>query len=83
METGCMTVAGTRYVTRKGTFIVRRLPMKKRMRADLREINVGAKVIQHARYVVFRMAEVAIPRGSFRAILERIRQLRLPEAVPR
>jgi len=46
-------------------------------------IKIGAKVVQHARYVVFQMAEVAIPRGLFRAILERIRRLRLPEAVPR
>jgi hypothetical protein len=29
------------------------------------------------------MAEVAIPHALFRAILERIRRLRLPEAVPR
>jgi len=33
-------------------------------------IKIGAKVIQHARYVVFQMAEVAIPRGLFRAILD-------------
>jgi len=30
-----------------------------------------------------KMAKIAIPRGLFRAILERIRRLRLPEAVPR
>jgi len=46
-------------------------------------IKIGAKVVRHARYVVFQMAEVAIPRGLFRAILERIRRLRLPQAVPR
>jgi hypothetical protein len=46
-------------------------------------IKIGAKVIQHARYVVFQMAEVAIPRCLFRAILERIRRLRFPQAVPR
>ena len=45
-------------------------------------IEIGAKVVSTARYVVFQMAEVAIPRGLFRAILERIRRLRLPEAVP-
>ena len=32
---------------------------------------------------VFQMAEVAVPRGLFRAILERVRRLRLPDAVPR
>ena len=38
------------------------------------------KVITHARYVIFQMAEVAVPRWLFRTILERIRRLRLPEA---
>ena len=33
--------------------------------------------------MIFQMAEVAVPRGLFRAILERIWRLRLPEAVPR
>ena len=46
-------------------------------------IKIGANVIRHAQYVVFQMAEVAIRRGLFRAILERIRRLRLPQAVPR
>ena len=36
----------------------------------------------HARYVIFQMAEVALPRDVFRAILKRIRRLRLPEMVP-
>ena len=44
-------------------------------------IKIGAKVVSSARYVVFQMAEVAIPRNLFRAILHRIRQLRLPTAV--
>jgi len=44
-------------------------------------IKIGAKVVSMARYVVFQMAEVAIPRKLFRAILRRIRQLRLPTAV--
>ena len=44
---------------------------------------IGAKVVAHARYVVFQMAEVAVPRRLFKAILERIRRLRLPQAVPR
>ena len=37
-------------------------------------IKIGAKVVRHARYVMFQMAEVAIPRRLFRAILERIRR---------
>ena len=46
-------------------------------------IQIGAKVVRRARYVVFQMAEVAVPKRLFRAILERIRHLRLPQAVPR
>jgi hypothetical protein len=38
-------------------------------------IKIGAKVVRHARYVVFQMAEVAIPRGLFQTILERIGRL--------
>ncbi len=34
-----------------------------------------AKVVRHARYVTCQMAEVAVPRELFRAILERIRRL--------
>ena len=34
----------------------------------------GAKVVHHARYVTFQLAEVAIPRGMYGAILERIRR---------
>ena len=33
--------------------------------------QVGAKVVTHARYVIFQMAEVAVPKKLFRAILER------------
>jgi Transposase DDE domain group 1 len=46
-------------------------------------IKIGAKVVAHARYVVFQMAEVAVPRRLFQAILDRIGKLRLPETVPR
>jgi hypothetical protein len=44
-------------------------------------IKIGAKVVHHARSVVFQMAEVAVPRKVFRLILERIRRLRLATAV--
>jgi hypothetical protein len=43
-------------------------------------IKIGAKVVRHARQVVFQMAEVAVPRELFRAILEGIGRLRLPAA---
>jgi len=39
------------------------------------------KVVHHARQVIFQMADVAIPRELFRAILERIGRLRLPTPV--
>jgi len=42
-------------------------------------VKIGAKVVTHARYVVFQMAEVAVPRRLFAAILERIQRLRWPE----
>ena len=37
-------------------------------------IKTGAKVVRHARYVTFQMAEVAVPQKVFAAILGRIRQ---------
>jgi hypothetical protein len=42
-------------------------------------VKIGAKVVTHARDVIFQMAEVAIPRGLLAAILERIRRLRRPK----
>lgn len=39
-------------------------------------IKIGAKVIRHSQYVLFQMAEVAVPRLLFRRILDRIAQLR-------
>jgi len=40
-------------------------------------IKIGAKVISHSRYVFFQMAEVAIARNLFAAILGRIQRLRV------
>ena len=45
-------------------------------------IKIGAKVVHHARRVVFQMAEVAIPRTLFAAILRRIERLRLLTPAP-
>ena len=39
-------------------------------------IKIGAKVVPHARYTIFQMAEVAVPRELFRSILERISLIR-------
>src|SRR5262245_6145243 len=40
-------------------------------------IKIGAKVVSHARYVIFQLAEVAVPRKLFAAILTQIDRLRL------
>jgi hypothetical protein len=41
-------------------------------------IKIGARVVSHARYVAFQMAEVAISRNLFADILRMIAELRLP-----
>ena len=64
-----------------GNFL-RRLALPRRVKhwslTTLREklIKIGAKIVRHARYVFFQMAEVAVPRELFAAILERIVRLR-------
>ena len=44
-------------------------------------IKIGAKVVHHAGYVVFQMAEVAVPRELFQEILRLIDGLR-PRPAP-
>ena len=39
-------------------------------------VKIGAKVVRHARYVTFQMAEVLVSRYLFREILERIHRLK-------
>ena len=39
-------------------------------------IKIGAKVVRHAKAVTFQLAEVAVPRALFAAILGRIGRLR-------
>ena len=50
---------------------------------SLREklVKIGAKVVSHGRYVVFQMAEVAVPRELFEEILRLIDGLR-PRPAP-
>ncbi len=45
---------------------------------SLREkvVKIGAKVLAHARYCVFQMAEAAVPRDLLHHILEMIGDLR-------
>ncbi len=44
-------------------------------------IKIGAKVVRHGRYVMFQIAEIAIPRRLFAAILRLIDGLR-PQPAP-
>jgi Transposase DDE domain group 1 len=39
-------------------------------------IKIGARIVRHGRYVVFQLAEVAVPRALFAEILRRIDRLR-------
>ena len=50
---------------------------------SLREklIKIGAKVVSHGRYVTFQLAEIAVPRRLFAAILSLIARLRAPPAL--
>ncbi len=41
-------------------------------------IKLGAKVIRHSKYVFFQLAEVAVTRNLFAAILDRIARLAMP-----
>jgi hypothetical protein len=51
-------------------------------KCSLREklVKIGAKVVRHGRYVIFQMAEVAVPRELFQDILRLIAELRPPPA---
>jgi Transposase DDE domain group 1 len=35
-------------------------------------VKIGARIVRHGRYVVFQLAEVAVPRSLFACILRRI-----------
>ena len=69
-----------------GNFL-RRLALPKPVRhwslTTLREklIKIGAKVTRHAKYVTFQLAEVAVTRNLFAAILDRIARLAMPPPV--
>jgi len=66
-----------------GNFL-RRLALPKPVRnwslTTLREklIKIRAKVTRHAKYVTFQLAEVAVTRSLFAAILDRIARLAIP-----
>jgi Transposase DDE domain group 1 len=39
-------------------------------------VKIGARIVRHGRYVIFQLAEVAVPRPLFAEILRRIERLR-------
>jgi hypothetical protein len=41
-------------------------------------VKIGARIVRHGRYVVFRLAEVAVPRSLLAEILRQIGRLRGP-----
>jgi hypothetical protein len=41
-------------------------------------IKMGGRIVRHARQIIFQLAEVAVSRELFAAILERISRLSLP-----
>jgi Transposase DDE domain group 1 len=41
-------------------------------------VKIGARIVRHGRYLVFQLAEVAVPRALFAQILQRIDRLRGP-----
>ena len=41
-------------------------------------VKIGARIVRHGRYLVFQLAEVAVPRMLLAAILRRIERLRGP-----
>ena len=45
-------------------------------------VKIGARVAAHARYAVFQMAEVAVPRELFERVLALIESLRPGEPAP-
>ena len=46
-------------------------------------VKIGARVVRHGRYVIFQLAEVAVPRALFAAILRRIDRLQpRPPSLP-
>jgi hypothetical protein len=44
-------------------------------------VKIGAKVTRHSRYVTFQLAEVAVTRNLFAAILDRIVRLAIPPPI--
>ena len=78
----------SRWHTTLGNFL-RRLALPRSVKhwslTTLREklIKIAAKVVAHSGNVIFQMAEVAVPRDLFSAILERIQRFGVPPPLVR
>jgi hypothetical protein len=59
---------------------VRLVGLKLNLQIGPTKAHIGAKVVSHAKYLVFQLAEVAVPRQLFSALVERIGRLRLARA---
>ena len=46
-------------------------------------IKIGAKVVTHSRWLIFQMAEVAVPRELYAAILDRMQRFGVPPPLVR
>ncbi len=63
--------------------LLRRLGLPKAIKdwslrsVQVKLIKIGGRLVRHARRLVFQLAEVAVPRDLFAAILQRISELRL------
>ena len=44
-------------------------------------IKIGPKVMRHSKYVTFQLAELALARNLFAAMLDRIARLAIPPPV--
>jgi len=62
-----------------GNFLPRQMETWSLTSLKERVIKVGARMVKHARMLVFQMAEVSMTRGMLAEILKRVRQL---EPVP-
>ncbi len=70
---------------RLGAHTLERLDVhpSERITAADENLDGGSKVVAHGRYLVFQMAEVAVPRELFGRLLDRIARLRPPDLAPR
>ena len=50
---------------------------------QLKLIKIGARVVRHARAIIFQLAEVAVTGPMIRAVLATIRRLRAPTSCAR